>query len=113
MNGRVVSAKEKITRNENHHAFTDDGSAREDKVGISVTAVPSVFCSSFIRSSSTRRAWCPRRKKLNMVTANTQTPLNTIARYMFCGGLAAREARRASPAAKNEAEISKRVMTSI
>ena len=85
------------------HDFSK-GSSCEGDAAILFIPMLNVFCSSFFCSSNSRRACRPRKGKMNMVTASVQTPLNMIARCMFCGGTSAGEARRASCTSRGEAE---------
>lgn len=97
---QVVRNCEKLSHKMRNPYFSSSGEA--ESFTIWVDCVPFSPCPSYICSSRSRRTCFPLRKKTSVATVNTQTPLNMIVACMFCGGLAAGEARRAPCTAKDK-----------
>jgi hypothetical protein len=89
-----------------HFSFDDSGEGESPTIWID--CVPFSSRSSYICSSRSRRACFPSRKKTSAATVDTHTPLNMNVECMFCGGLAAGEARRAPCTAKDKNRKGKR-----
>lgn len=108
MKQMVRNSKKFPMKCEKKNHFSFDDSCEGVSPTIWIDCVSFAPRSSYICSSRSRRACFPSRKKTNMATVNTQTPLNMIVACMFCGGLAAGEARRAPCTAKDKTEKGKR-----
>ena len=104
---QVVRNSKELSHKMQKTHFSLDDSCEEESPTIWIDCVLFASRSSYICSSRSRRACFPSRKKTRAATVDTQTPLNMIVACIFCGGLAAGEARRAPCTAKDKTEKGK------